>query len=97
MPARLCAESSVLARLRLRPFEDSRHMTAMKAKKPIIRSVRRIAERAVPTRRISWLRPQFYRADDTELIAASCQDDQLTVTLVNRGEESVDRTAVYAA
>lgn len=52
------------------------------------------AERNASAYRNGWWRPQIYRTDDSELIAASYQDDQLTVTIANQNAGQTGRIAV---
>ncbi|GEM_PF-3430885 len=49
------------------------------------------------TARGGWWRPQFYRTEDAELVAASYENDQLIVTIANKDEAAAGRMAVVAA
>ncbi len=69
----------------------------MKINEPSESRDQRASKRIAPAQSSVWWRPQFYRTEDAELIAASCHDDQLTVTIANRDANAFSRIAVTAA
>ena len=84
------AAGSALQHWKREPFKT------MKIKESINSEALRAADLGATTQRNGWWRPQFYRSDDSELIAASCHHDQLTVTIANKDPKAVGRIAVTA-